>query len=40
VLIKQGHTKEALLKYSEALKCAPNWAALKDARAAPAKQKT
>jgi predicted negative regulator of RcsB-dependent stress response len=40
VLVKQGHPKEALLRYSEALKYAPNWAALKEARAAVAKQTT
>ena len=40
VLVRQGHPKEALAKYDEALKYAPNWAALKEARAAVAKQKT
>ena len=37
VLTKQGHGKEALAKYDEALKYAPNWAALKDAHDAAAK---
>ncbi len=36
VLVKQGQPKEALAKYDEALKYAPNWAALKQARAAVA----
>jgi Flp pilus assembly protein TadD len=40
VLAKQGHTKEARVKYDEALKYAPNWAALKEAREAVSKQKT
>jgi Flp pilus assembly protein TadD len=36
VLAKQGKTKEALVKYDEALKYAPNWKQLKEARdAAP-----
>jgi tetratricopeptide (TPR) repeat protein len=38
VLVKQGKTKEALLKYDEALKYAPNWKQLKEAREAAAKQ--
>jgi predicted negative regulator of RcsB-dependent stress response len=40
VLVKQGHTKEALVKYDEALKYAPNWQQLKEAREAAAKQKS
>lgn len=40
VLAKQGTRKEALVKYDEALKYAPNWAALKEAREAAAKQKS
>jgi hypothetical protein len=40
VLAKQGHRKEALVKYDEALKYAPNWTQLKEARAAEEKQKT
>jgi len=39
VLAKQGHTKEALAKYDEALKYAPNWKQLKEAREALAKHK-
>ena len=35
VLVKQGHTRETLVKYDQALKYAPNWAAVKDARASP-----
>jgi hypothetical protein len=31
-LANQGHAKEALVKYDEALKYAPNWAVLKEAR--------
>jgi tetratricopeptide (TPR) repeat protein len=39
VLVKQGKTKEALAKYEEAaLKYAPNWKQLKEARAAAAEQ--
>lgn len=34
VLTKQDHTKEALVKYDEALKYAPNWKQLKEAREA------
>jgi tetratricopeptide (TPR) repeat protein len=34
VLVKQGKTKEALAKYNEALKYAPNWKQLKEAREA------
>jgi tetratricopeptide (TPR) repeat protein len=40
VLLKQGHTKEALVKYNEALKYAPNWSALKETREAAAKPRT
>lgn len=40
VLVKQGHPKEALAKYDEALKYAPNWPALKQARGAAVKQKS
>jgi hypothetical protein len=40
MLVKQGHTKEALVKYDEALKYAPNWNQLKEAREAAAKQKS
>jgi tetratricopeptide (TPR) repeat protein len=36
VLAKQGHLRQALAKYDEALKYAPNWAALKQARDAVA----
>jgi tetratricopeptide (TPR) repeat protein len=32
VLAKQGHAKEALAIYGEALKYAPHWVQLKDAR--------
>jgi len=32
VLVKQGHPDQALSKYDEALKYAPDWAALKQAR--------
>jgi predicted negative regulator of RcsB-dependent stress response len=39
VLVKQGKTKEALAKYNEALKYAPNWKQLKETREAVAKQK-
>jgi len=40
VLAKQGRTKDALAKYDEALKYAPNWKQLKEAREALAKLKT
>jgi len=40
VLAKKGKTKEALAKYDEALKYAPNWKQLKEAREAAAKRKT
>jgi tetratricopeptide (TPR) repeat protein len=39
VLVNQGHTQEALVKYNEALKYAPNWA-VKKARGAAAKHAT
>jgi tetratricopeptide (TPR) repeat protein len=39
VLLKQGNTKDALAKYDEALKYAPNWKQLKEAREALVKQK-
>jgi hypothetical protein len=39
VLVKQGNTKEALVKYDEALKYAPNWNQFKEAREALAQQK-
>jgi hypothetical protein len=38
--VKQGDTKEALAKYDAALKYAPNWKQLKEAREAAAKHKT
>jgi hypothetical protein len=37
--VKQGKIKDALVKYDEALKYAPNWKQLKDAREAVARQK-
>jgi hypothetical protein len=40
VLAQQGHPKEALAKYDQALKYAPNWQQLKAARAAAAKHKS
>jgi tetratricopeptide (TPR) repeat protein len=40
VLAKQGKTKEALTKYDEALKYAPQWKQLQEARETVAKQKT
>jgi tetratricopeptide (TPR) repeat protein len=40
VLAKQGHSKEALVKYDEALKYAPHWKQLQEAREVVAKQKT
>jgi hypothetical protein len=40
VLAKQGRFKDALVKYEEALKYAPNWKQLKDAREAVAKKKS
>jgi hypothetical protein len=38
VLLKQGNAKDALAKYDEALKYAPNWKQLKEARETAAKQ--
>jgi hypothetical protein len=38
VLVKQGKTKGSLVKYDDALKYAPNWKQLKEAREAVAKQ--
>jgi predicted negative regulator of RcsB-dependent stress response len=38
VLVKQDKTKEALVKYDDALKYAPNWKQLKEAREALAKR--
>jgi hypothetical protein len=40
VIAKQGNPKEALAKYDGALKYAPNWKQLKEAREALAKLKT
>lgn len=40
VLVKQGKTKEALAKYDEALKYAPHWKQLQDARSAAAQHKS
>ncbi|HEY6457643.1 MAG TPA: hypothetical protein VIY90_20385 [Steroidobacteraceae bacterium] len=40
VLARQGKTKEALEKYEESLKYAPNWQQLKEARESAARQKT
>lgn len=40
VLVKQGNGKDALAKCDRALKHAPNWKQLKDAREAAAKQKS
>lgn len=40
VLVKQGKTSEALAKYDEALKYAPNWKELKEGREAVAQQKS
>ena len=40
VLMKQDNAKDALAKYDEALKYAPNWKQLKEAREAAAKLKT
>jgi tetratricopeptide (TPR) repeat protein len=40
VLMKQSQPKEALAKYDEALKYAPNWKQLKEAREAAARLKT
>jgi hypothetical protein len=38
--LKHGDAKEALAKYDTALKYAPNWKQLKDAREVAAKQKS
>jgi hypothetical protein len=38
VLAKEGHGKEGLAKYDEALKHAPNWKELKESREALAKK--
>ena len=38
VLAKQGHAHEAAAKYDEALKYAPHWASLNDARRETAKR--
>jgi hypothetical protein len=35
--MKQGHTKDVLAKYNEALKYAPKWQQLQEARDAAAK---
>ena len=40
VLLKQNQPKDALAKYDEALKYAPKWKQLKEAREAAAKLKT
>jgi tetratricopeptide (TPR) repeat protein len=40
VLAQQGKIKDALAKYDQALKYAPNWKQLKKAREAAAKQKS
>ena len=40
VLAQQGRGKEALAKYDEALKFAPNWRQLKEAREALAKHQS
>jgi tetratricopeptide (TPR) repeat protein len=40
LLVKQGKTKEALAKYDAALKYAPNWKQLKEARDSAAKPKS
>jgi hypothetical protein len=39
-LIKQGKIQEALAKYDEALKYAPNWKQLKEARETLANQRS
>jgi len=39
LLARQGKTKEALAKYDQALKYAPNWKQLHEAREATAKQR-
>jgi hypothetical protein len=38
VLLKEGKAKEALAKYDQALKYAPSWQQLKEARDAAVKQ--
>jgi len=38
--MKQGYTKDALVKYDEALKYASNWKQLKKARETLAKQRS
>jgi hypothetical protein len=40
VLAKQGKTKDVLAKYDEALRYAPNWKQLQEARDAVAKRKS
>lgn len=40
VLVKQAKAKDALAKYDEALKYAPNWKELMEVRDALAKQKS
>jgi hypothetical protein len=40
VLVKQGYSKDALAKYDETLKYAPNGKQLKEAREAAANQNT
>ena len=40
VLARQANIQEALAKYDEALKYAPNWKELKESREAMAKQKS
>jgi tetratricopeptide (TPR) repeat protein len=40
VLMKQGHAKEALARYDEALKYAPNWKQLSEARRTAANKNT
>jgi predicted negative regulator of RcsB-dependent stress response len=39
VLVKQGKGREALAKYDEALRYAPNWKQLKEAREAAASRR-
>jgi glutamate racemase len=38
--VKQGHPREAIVKYDEALKYAPHWAGLREASEAAARQKS
>lgn len=40
MLLNRGHGGEALAKHDEALKYAPNWKQIKEAREAAAKQKS